>query len=72
MTREELLDKLQEIFDVEEPLKEEMVLGEMDEWDSLVAMALMSYFNNNLSIVMKPRDILEFKTIKNILDKAGL
>ena len=72
MTREELLEKLQEIFDVEEPLTEDMVLDDIEEWDSLVAMAVISFFNNNLGIIVKPQDILSIKTVKDILDKAGL
>ena len=39
MTKAEFLEKLQDIFERDDEITEDMVLEDMDEWDSLSAMA---------------------------------
>ena len=49
-----------------------MVLEDIEEWDSLSAMALMAFFNNVLSITLLPAEVREMKTVADILHKAGI
>ena len=54
MTKAEFLEKLQDIFERDDEITEDMVLEDMDEWDSLSAMAVMAFFNKSLSITLLP------------------
>lgn len=72
MTKAEFLEKLQDIFERDDEVTEDMVLKEMDEWDSLSAMAVMAFFNKTLSISLLPAEIREMKTIADLVRKAGL
>lgn len=72
MTKAEFLEKLQDIFERDDEITEDMVLEDMDEWDSLAAMALMAFFNKSLSITLLPAEVREMKTVAELVKKAGL
>ena len=72
MTRKEFLEKLQDVLERDEEITEDMVLADMDEWDSLAAMAVMAYFNKSLSITLFPAEVREMKTVMDLIQKAGL
>ncbi len=72
MTKAEFLEKLQDIFERDDEITEDMVLEEMDEWDSLSAMAVMAFFNKTLSITLLPAEVREMKTVAELVKKAGL
>lgn len=72
MTKAEFLEKLQDIFERDDEVTEDMVLEEMDEWDSLSAMAVMAFFNKTLSITLLPAEVREMKTVADLVKKAGL
>lgn len=72
MTKAEFLEKLQDIFERDGEITEDMVLDEMDEWDSLSAMAIMAFFNKSLSITLLPAEVREMKTVAELVKKAGL
>ncbi len=72
MTKAEFLEKLQDIFERDDEITEDMVLEEMDEWDSLSAMAVMAFFNKSLSITLLPAEVREMKTVAELVKKAGL
>lgn len=72
MTKAEFLEKLQDIFERDDEITEDMVLDEMDEWDSLSAMAVMAFFNKSLSITLLPAEVREMKTVAELVKKAGL
>ena len=72
MTKAEFLEKLEDIFERDGEITEDMVLEEMDEWDSLSAMAVMAFFNKSLSITLLPAEVREMKTVAELVKKAGL
>lgn len=72
MTKAEFLEKLQDIFERDGEITEDMVLEDMDEWDSLSAMAVMAFFNKSLSITLLPAEVREMKTVAELVKKAGL
>lgn len=72
MTKAEFLEKLQDIFERDDEITEDMVLEDMDEWDSLSAMAIMAFFNKSLSITLLPAEVREMKTVAELVKKAGL
>lgn len=68
MSEKEKLLLLEEIMDVEDSLKPDMVLEDIEEWDSISALALIAktreLYGDNLTI----QDIKAFKTVKDICD----
>lgn len=72
MTKTEFLEKLQDIFERDEEVTEDMVLNDIEEWDSLSQMAIMAFFNKTLSIALLPAEIKEMRTVSDLIKKAGL
>ena len=72
MTKAKKKKKLQDIFERDGEITEDMVLEDMDEWDSLSAMAVMAFFNKSLSITLLPAEVREMKTVAELVKKAGL
>lgn len=72
MTKTEFLEKLQDIFERDEEVTEDMVLNDIEEWDSLSAMAVMAFFNKTLKITLLPAEIREMKTVADLVKKAGI
>lgn len=72
MTKDEFLGKLQDVLERDDEISEDMVLSDIEEWDSLSAMALMAFFNKSLSITLLPSEVREMKTVSDILNRAGI
>lgn len=72
MTKTEFLEKLQDIFERDEEVTEDMVLNDIEEWDSLSQMAIMAFFNKTLSIALLPAEIKEMRTVSDLIKKAGI
>lgn len=72
MTKAEFLEQLQDVFERDEEITEDMVLEDMEEWDSLAAMAVMAFFNKKLSITLLPAEVREMKTVAELIAKANL
>lgn len=72
MTRKEFLEKLQDVLERDEEITEDMVLADMEEWDSLAAMAVMAFFNKSLSITLLPAEVRGMKTVMDLINKAGI
>ena len=68
MSLEEKLELLEEIMDYEDSLGVDMVLSDLEEWDSLSTLALAAkvkeLYGENLTNV----EIQNFKTVKDICD----
>lgn len=72
MDKVEFLEKLQDVLERDEEITEDMILEDMDEWNSLAAMALMAFFNKTLSITLLPAEVRKMKTVSDIINKAGI
>lgn len=72
MNKSEFIEKLQDIFEREDEIRKNMVLEDMEKWDSLAAMALMAFFNKTLSITLLPAEVRKMKTVSDIINKAGI
>jgi acyl carrier protein len=71
MTKEEFLSQMVEAMDYESELSEEMVLDEIEEWDSLSMLNVLAIFHDN-SIDIEVEDLEECKTVKDVIAKANL
>lgn len=67
MTLQEKIEFLEEIMDVDEgTLEENMVLEEVEEWDSLSTLALIAEMKKEYGIRLGTETIKEFKTVLDI------
>lgn len=68
MTKEEKIVLLEEMLELEEgTLNEEMVLADIEEWDSMASLSLIVIMDGNFGKKLTGFQIKEFKTIKDIL-----
>lgn len=69
MNIEEKLCLLEELMDVEkDTLREETELDQISQWDSMAVIALIAMFDETFGEVITPREVKEFKTVKDITD----
>ena len=69
MSREELVNELRELMETDEEINEATVLDDIEEWDSLAALSLMSFAKKEFDCTLTTDDIRGFKTVKDICDK---
>lgn len=68
MSENDKLALLAEIMDVENPLKPDMVLENIEEWDSLATLALTAKVKELYGANLTIQEIMDFKTVKDICD----
>lgn len=69
MSVEEKIAELEEIMDLDEgSLKEESVLEEFEEWDSLSKLSLIAFAKRKFGIVLSTEKIKGFVTVGDICD----
>ncbi len=68
MSLEEKLELLEEIMDYEDSLGVDMVLSDLEEWDSLSALALAAKVKELYGENLTNDEIQNFKTVKDICD----
>ena len=68
MSLEEKLELLEEIMDYEDSLGVDMVLSDLEEWDSLSTLALAAKVKELYGENLKNDEIQNFKTVKDICD----
>ena len=72
MTKEEFLEKMQDVLQTDEALTAETVLGDLVEWDSLAIMATMAFLDKNFGIKVGIRDFIGMNTMADLMAKAGV
>ena len=72
MNKAEFLEEFIEVLQTEEEIDENTVLEELEEWDSLSKMATIAFLDKNFSIKVTFDEIKNFKTVQDIIDKAGI
>lgn len=68
MSLEEKLELLEEIMDYEDSLEVDMVLSDLEEWDSLSTLALAAKVKELYGENLTNDEIQNFKTVKDICD----
>ncbi len=71
MNKEEFLNELKIAINRDDELEENMVLNDLPEWDSLSVMCTVTLFADQLNIPMTIDEIKNYKTVKDLIDKAG-
>lgn len=68
MSLEEKLKLLEEIMDYEDSLEVDMVLSDLEEWDSLSTLALAAKVRELYGENLTNDEIQNFETVKDICD----
>lgn len=68
MSEKEKLELLEEVMDREEPLEPDMVLRELEEWDSLSTLALAAKVKELYGTNLTMKEITDFETVQDICD----
>ncbi|MFY9105126.1 acyl carrier protein [Aliarcobacter cryaerophilus] len=73
MTKEELIESLEDVLMLEEgELDLEQNLTDYEDWDSMSYLALIALFDKRLSKKLDIETIKGFKTPNDIINQAGL
>ena len=70
MTQQEFLEGIAEALDCEMELSGDTILDDIDEYDSIGVLSLMSYFDE-LGIKVSPNDFEKFETVQDLINLAG-
>ena len=70
MSLEEKLELLEEIMDYEDSLGVDMVLSDLEEWDSLSTLALAAKVKELYGENLTNDEIQNCKTVKDICDRC--
>lgn len=69
MTKQEKLEKLAEIMDLEvEEIDENGVLADIDEWDSVASLSFIAMMDEEFGKAVKGAEIKQFVTVQDVLD----
>ncbi|EGF1229127.1 acyl carrier protein [Campylobacter jejuni] len=73
MNKQEMLNALEEILMLDEGvLKEDSVLADFEDWDSLAFLSLMTLFDTKLQMNITSDQIANLKTVLDILKLAKI
>lgn len=70
MTQQELLNQLADAMQRDEELKPEMLLSEIEEWDSLAIVSLISLYDQLFALKVTGNALREAKSIQDLLNLA--
>lgn len=69
MTREEKIDTIADVLELEaEEVNEDLVLEEVETWDSVAVLAIISVINEKFERFPLAEEIREYKTVKDLMD----
>jgi len=68
MTKENFIQELEDLLETDVNLKETTVLDEIDEWDSLAVMSIISYIEENFDLEYSESDFEKVTTVQDILN----
>lgn len=72
MNRDEFLEKMQDVLQMEDELTFDTILEDLEEWDSLAMMAVTAFLDKNFNLKLTFDDFKNFKTVEDIAKKAGI
>ena len=70
MKKRDFLELLKETMGMEEELEEEMLLEDIEEYDSLAVLSLMAMYDE-LGVNVIPKDFRKLKRVKELVALAG-
>ena len=71
MTKAEFLEAFQDVLQRDDAVTADMVLTDMDEWDSLSKMATMSYFKGHFGVAITLDTLGKLEKVSDLIALAG-
>ena len=71
MTKNDFLSAFQDVLQRDDPVAEDAVLADMDEWDSLSKMATMAYFKGHFGIAITLDQLGKLEKVSDLIALAG-
>jgi len=68
MKKKELLIKIKDLLLRKDPINSSMKLSEIEEWDSLAIISVISLYDKNFSTVITVEKINKCETIKDLIN----
>lgn len=72
MNKEQFLEELTEILQLDDQLKESVNIKDLEEWDSMAHLGVISMFDIELSKSITNADLKEVETVSDLMALAGL
>jgi acyl carrier protein len=66
--KEDILKKLEEVLELEDPIKETDVFRDYEDWDSLSYLSVIAMIDEDFGIVIPNSEFKNLQTIKDIVD----
>lgn len=70
MKKKDFLVDLEEVLQREDSCKENDILDEYEEWDSLAKMALIAYYSKNFNLELTLGSFKDLKTANDLIELA--
>ena len=69
MTRDEKIEVIASVLEIDQhEVEEDKLLADYETWDSVAVLALISVISENFGRFPKASEIMELKTVKDILN----
>ena len=68
MTRKELLSNILDAMQRDETTNEDMLLEQIEEWDSLAIISIINLYGNLFSISISGNTLKECERVKDVID----
>ncbi len=72
MTKTEFLEELKEAMHRDEDLSEDILLDDIDEWDSLAFISIMVLFKNLFEMKITGEDLKNCQKVSDLINLAKL
>lgn len=71
MTKDDFLNELSEIMQLESPIKDTEILTIYTEWDSMTKLSVMSLFDMEFGISLSVDQIKTIETVSELIELAA-
>ena len=71
MNKQEFLEELSEIMQLDNTIAENAVLKEFSEWDSMAYLGVISFFDMEFSIDVPVEELKRIETVQQLLENYG-
>ncbi len=72
MNKEQFLEELTEILQLDDVISENEKLSDLEEWDSMAHLGVISFFDMELSKSITNTDLKKVETVSELVELAGL
>lgn len=72
MTKQDLLAKLGELIEKDEPLTGQEELASLDGWDSMAVISFMAMADDDFGVTISPKDVAASKTVNDLAALLGV